>query len=160
MGVVLLFQAGGQQRQRPGGEKEPVTFRGQQRGQRGWGAEVTDYKSEACLPVDFPFCTVGPEDLCSSARIQPHKAHSQPSPVQHPSLSLQPPLPARVTTGTPAHAVSGSSLAPVPQLHQLGRVHPTGLLLFYFFFLIKMQQSSHSQLPLQRSVKMNSRRLD
>lgn len=30
----------------------------------------------------------------------------------------------------------------------------------FFFFLIKMQQSSHSRLPLQRSVKMNSMRLD
>lgn len=54
--VGMVFQAGEQQRHKPAGGEELGTFGDQRRGQRGWGAEATDRRSKACLPVRLPIC--------------------------------------------------------------------------------------------------------
>ena len=166
VGPVSLLQAGEQQRQRPSGGKKPGMSRGQRRGQRGWGAEVTDHKSRACFLVGIPICTMGPADPRSDARTQSHKAHSQPSPFSsappcrycHPPLSRgdgdpstrcvgEQPCPGALTRPTRQSAPHKPKASCRPVSNS-------------FFFKLRCSRSSHSRLPLQRSVKMNSRQLD
>lgn len=117
-------------------------------GPAGPGAEARDPRP----PVGIPLGTRGPAGPDPGNPPRKPTRGSGPSPAPRPS-HLHLPL---SWGGRPRPA-------PLPRPRRLGGGRPTSFrppVPILFFFLIKMQQSSHSPLPLQRSVKMNSRRLD